>query len=160
MEQNTGQASTAEWRDLKAKIRGDFPRVNHLSVAELSTWLNDKARTAPMLIDCRAAEEHAMSHLPNARLIEPNVDLEEAAADLDRKQPIVLYCSVGIRSSKMAEQFQKLGYTHVSNLEGSIFEWANEGLPMFQNAKPTDVVHPFNQKWGRLLNEKHHPREE
>jgi len=68
-------------------------------------------------------------------------------------QPIVVYCSVGYRSSALAEKLARAGMTNVFNLEGSIFAWANEGRPVYRGdtlLNPAQV-HPFNTKWGQLL---------
>jgi hypothetical protein len=43
------------------------------------------------------------------------------------------------------------GYTRVSNLDGSLFGWANEGRVVFAGALPTDRVHPYDSRWGLLL---------
>jgi hypothetical protein len=39
----------------------------------------------------------------------------------------------------------------VSNLEGSLFEWANLGYPLFRGTAAASKVHPYNANWGRLL---------
>ncbi|MEM7699789.1 MAG: hypothetical protein AAF236_15450, partial [Verrucomicrobiota bacterium] len=40
----------------------------------------------------------------------------------------------------------------VRNLVGSIFAWANEDRPLeTPTGEATDLVHPFNNFWGRLL---------
>jgi hypothetical protein len=51
----------------------------------------------------------------------------------------------------MAERLQKAGFTRVRNLEGSIFEWANEGRPLVREGKKVTTVHPYDTTWGRLL---------
>ena len=68
-----------------------------------------------------------------------------------RDAPIVTYCSVGYRSSAVAERLEEQGYTRVWNLEGSIFEWANQGLPVVRDGEEVSQVHPYNRRWGRLL---------
>ena len=76
---------------------------------------------------------------------------------------VVCYCSVGYRSSALAQQLQyeleKPVYREMKskimiyNLEGSIFKWANEGKDLEDNrGKKTIVVHPYNLIWGKLLN--------
>jgi hypothetical protein len=70
-----------------------------------------------------------------------------------KDRPIVAYCAVGWRSSALAERLKAQGYTNVSNLEGSIFAWANEGRPVYQGEQPAARVHPVSEKWGRLLKE-------
>ncbi|HEY2615439.1 MAG TPA: hypothetical protein VGI42_06990 [Chthoniobacterales bacterium] len=43
------------------------------------------------------------------------------------------------------------GFSHTQNLEGSIFQWANEHRPLVRDGTPVTVVHPYNSFWGRLL---------
>ena len=35
--------------------------------------------------------------------------------------------------------------------EGSLFKWANEGLPVVSKGEVVKRVHPYNEKWGVLL---------
>jgi len=63
----------------------------------------------------------------------------------------VTYCSVGYRSAKMAQRLRNAGYTNVQNLEGSIFEWANEHRPLVRDGEPTKQVHPYSALRGHLL---------
>ena len=43
------------------------------------------------------------------------------------------------------------GYADVWNLEGSIFQWANGGRPVYRDGRPVEAVHPYNTLWGTLL---------
>ena len=50
--------------------------------------------------------------------------------------------------------------THVANLEGSIFAWANEDRPLVQGdgegaGAPTSLVHPYDADWGNLVAPEH-----
>ena len=76
---------------------------------------------------------------------------------------VVCYCSVGYRSSALAQELifelKKPAYQEmrskirIYNLEGSIFKWANEGKDLKDNRETkTVVVHPYNFVWGKLLN--------
>ena len=84
----------------------------------------------------------------------------------DHHVKIVCYCSVGYRSSNMAQklypefkilkEMQKIDITsELCNLEGSIFKWANEGKELVNcnNAK-TKYCHPYNFLYGKLLDAK------
>ena len=64
-----------------------------------------------------------------------------------KDEPIVVYCSVGYRSSKMARRLKELGRTKVSNLDGAVFAWSGEGRPLVPNAP----VHPYNWFGKRML---------
>lgn len=76
--------------------------------------------------------------------------------DIKPDRPIVVYCSVGYRSSILARKLQDKGFTNVYNLEGSIFKWANEGRPLVQGKVTVHKVHPYNAHWGHLLERKYH----
>ena len=103
-----------------------------------------KDGTMPVLLDVRTAAEFDVSRLAGATRVEPDA----ATVALPKNTPIVTYCSVGYRSAKFAQRLQEAGFTDVRNLEGSIFQWANEGRAI----EPAGKVHPYNKKWGSLLN--------
>ena len=130
----------------RAEVRAEFDDVVHLQPDDVLAL-----QTVPVLIDVRKPEEFAVSHLPHA-MHAPNTEalLEIAAAAGDRQ--IVVYCSLGVRSSKAARLLAAEGYDNVANLDGSLFRWANEGRPLVNEFGPTDKAHPFNFWWGRYLN--------
>jgi 3-mercaptopyruvate sulfurtransferase SseA len=68
-----------------------------------------------------------------------------------RDTAIVLYSSVGYRGARVANFLERQGYTQVFNLEGGQFLWANEGHPVFRQDRPTADVHPYDPRWGLLL---------
>ena len=105
------------------------------------------------LLDARAPEEYATSHLPGATFLGYGGDFDETVLkDLDKQKPLVVYCSVGYRSDKVGERLQELGFTDVRNLYGSLFEWANRGYELEDaSGKKTRRVHTYNAKWGRWM---------
>lgn len=144
------QEPTADWPGMKRMIREKFPEVRQISPTQLSEWL---AQTQPpLLFDARAPKEYAVSHLLNAQPTENERQALDQLKDSSKDRQIVIYCSVGYRSSALARQLQQAGFTNVFNLEGSIFEWANEGRPVYQGNQKVKTVHPFDQKWGTYLN--------
>ncbi len=133
---------------IRAIIRAKFPGVVQVSTQELASWI--QSRETPLLIDTRKPEEFAVSHLRGA------VNLESPGAIakyLAERKPgrAILYCSVGYRSSRLADQLQRRGIQDIANLEGSIFAWANEGRPVFQGEREVRQVHPYNARWAGLL---------
>ena len=108
-----------------------------------------------MILDVRNPVEYKTSHLQNAILAENIKRAKRLLHDVQKHQPIVVYCSVGYRSAKLAKQLMLQGFTNVSNLEGSIFQWANEGRPVYADGKMVKVVHPYDNKWGQLLDQKY-----
>jgi rhodanese-related sulfurtransferase len=141
------------WNMLNFTIHNRFPDVAQIEPRELEAWLHDSHRTAPTLIDVRTQAEYEVSHLRGARRIEPGSP--PSVLGLPPETPIVVYCSVGYRSSAFGESLKKFGFQNVMDLKGSIFQWANEGRPLVQNDHPTTKVHPYNNVWGQLLDKQH-----
>lgn len=133
-------------------VRARFPEVRPISTAELAAWRADTGRVQPLVLDVREPAEFAVSHLAGSRSLPMAQAGPAALADTPREQPIVVYCSVGLRSAMVARALQRGGFTQVQNLEGSIFQWANESRPLVrEGGSPADTVHPYDAKWGRLL---------
>ena len=141
---------------VKWDVAERYPNVQTVTVPELNGMM--LAGEKVVLLDVREAEEYAVSHLKGAKRART---LAAAMPLLPREDtPIVVYCSVGFRSAELAEALMGQGRTNVFNLAGSIFEWANEGLPLYREDERVNEVHPFDEKWGRLLDEKYHPGHE
>ncbi len=140
---------TVAWPAVKQRIRVEFPGVEQIQVAELDVWLAS-GEASPLLLDVRETAEYRISHLRGAVRVDPGVE-PALPPDLARDHPIVAYCSVGYRSSMLAERLRAQGYTRVRSLEGSIFEWANRGLPVVRNGEEVRHVHPHDRTWGRLV---------
>lgn len=137
------------WKAVKYKVRDDFPRVKRIQSRQLAEWLNDSGREPPLLLDVRTEAEYEVSHLHGAQRVEPGSLIDQVNIPADK--PIVTYCSVGYRSAAFAQKLQEGGFKNVQNLEGSIFEWANDGRPVVRDAHRAEKVHPYNQTWGKLL---------
>lgn len=136
------------WRLVKGLVHRKFPTVESISVQQLAAWL-ERDRPSPTLIDVRQDAEYAVSHLPGARHLPSVAAIQQAKIPADAS--LVLYCSVGYRSARLAEQLRDAGYPNVMNLEGSIFEWYNRGYPVVVNQEPVQRVHPYSRTWGWLL---------
>ena len=139
-----------KWASLKAEIRDRFPEVAQLSVDELKRWLQNEEER-PLLLDVREPKEFGVSHLEGARLANNEAVALDALGDAPLNRRVVLYCSVGYRSSALAEKLEERGYTNVFNLEGSIFEWANRGERVVTELEPVKLAHPYDSEWGLLL---------
>lgn len=140
----------SDWEKTKKWVRSEFPDVAQVSVEDLRLRL-DAGRKSPIVLDVRTAEEYEVSHLPGALRVDPEGDLPGFVLTLDRETPVVAYCSVGYRSSRLVERLKQEGFQDAKNLEGSIFEWANKGYPLERDGAPVQEVHPYDAEWGRLL---------
>lgn len=136
---------------MKQLVRTVFPTVPQLSTTNLSLWLADTNRVQPVLLDIRTIPEFKVSHLKGAWQVDPSSPPEDTINKVPKGRTAVVYCSVGYRSSEFASKILKLGFTNVVNLEGSIFQWANEGRPLIQNGHPAGQVHPYNETFGKML---------
>lgn len=137
--------SAGDLAAVERAIDAEYPDVRQISPAELATMMEQQR---VILLDVRDEQEFAVSHLPSARRVDEN-------GPIDLRQPkdaqIVVYCSVGLRSSRFARRLAAEGFTHVASLRGSIFRWAIEGRPLSACPPDKPVVHPYNSSWGRLL---------
>lgn len=140
-----------DWFLLKRSLHGKFSDIDWITTGQLADRLAEKDRPPPVLLDVRTLAEYEVSHLPGARRVDPKADAQSAAQGLAKDAPIVTYCAVGYRSGLVAERLRAAGYTNVQNLEGSIFQWANERRPLVHEGEPVTRVHPNNAFWGRLL---------
>jgi len=150
---------------LHADIVSTFDDVSHLSVDQFLTLDPDQL----ILLDIREPDEYAVSHLSGAIRISPNADATTALSSIGKipdkhiqDKHIIVYCSVGWRSSKFAKSVQSTlienGAISVSNLEGGIFGWHNEKRALVNAAGATDAVHPYNAVWKRYVDRKDHAR--
>ena len=147
-----GEDNTMFWSMTLKMIRARFPTVARVSTDTLQSWLDESPQRENLLLfDVRESEEYAVSHLQGARPTPSKDEALKALQGAPSDQRIVLYCSVGYRSSELAQFLMKKGYTEVYNLEGSIFAWANEGRPVYRGNERVKVVHPYDRIWGRLL---------
>ena len=105
-----------------------------------------------VLIDSREKEEYEVSHIKGAKFLSFNKPDMKLFDSIDKNTTVVVYCSVGYRSEKIGEKLQKLGFKHVYNLYGGIFEWKNQQqIVVNHENKPTEKVHTYNKNWGQWL---------
>ena len=151
--QEEGEDRIMSWSLTLKAIRDRFPTVaqslDPIRYRPGST--KSPQRENLLLFDVREPEEYAVSHLQGAQPAPSKDEALKALQGVSSDQRIVLYCSVGYRSSELAQFLMKKGYTEIYNLEGSIFAWANEGRPVYRGKERVKVVHPYDRIWGRLL---------
>jgi rhodanese-related sulfurtransferase len=105
-----------------------------------------------ILLDARELKEFQVSHLKNAIHIGYKEFDESSLAKIDKNEEIIVYCSIGVRSEKIGERLQSMGFKNVKNLYGSIFEWVNQGHQVYDmNNHITTKVHAYDKKWGVWL---------
>ena len=124
--------------------------LNH-SVPERSV-AQVKEEQQCIFLDARERNEFDVSHIKNAVWVGYKNFSVKQLKGIDKNEKIIVYCSIGYRSEKVAEKLIEAGYTNVSNLYGGIFGWVNDGNLVYKNSnKPTSEVHAYNHLWSKWL---------
>lgn len=125
--------------------------VPYISVEELRMLqLNDEV----YILDARELEEFEVSRINGALYVGYSEFSSEMISEKipDFNRPIVVYCTLGIRSEEIGEKLRKAGYTDVRNLYGGIFEWKNKGYVVYDSEGiETEKVHSCSKAWGKWL---------
>lgn len=127
--------------------------IPYISVEELRML---QMNEAVVILDSREEEEFKISHIESSSFIGyTNFSSEEVSEKITNKHaPIIVYCSLGIRSEKIGEKLQKAGFTNVHNLYGGIFEWKNKNYPVIDSTgTETQKIHAFSKAWSKWLTE-------
>lgn len=126
--------------------------IPYISVEELRMLqMNDSV----VILDAREPREFIVSHIASAKNVGFNdfSSEEKQLQKLEKNVPIVIYCSLGIRSEQIGEKLKKAGFTNVKNLYGGIFEWKNKEYPVIDSKGiETENVHTFSKMWSKYLN--------
>jgi rhodanese-related sulfurtransferase len=107
-------------------------RIRQTNVQEVKQRLD--AKESFTLIDVREDSEWAKGHLPGAVHLGKGIierDIENAVPA--KATTIVLYCGGGFRSALVADNLQKMGYTHVISMDGGWRGWTQAGYPTVQD---------------------------
>jgi len=99
---------------------------HELSVTEAAARLADPA-AAPLLLDCRTPDEHAVARIAGAVLI-PMQELPDRVAELDahRDRPIIVHCHHGMRSLRVTRWLRERGFPAAQSMAGGIDAWSTE----------------------------------
>jgi rhodanese-related sulfurtransferase len=150
---HTGSSLSMSMWMVVTGIRKKFPRVNHISVSDFNNMMEKEGNI--LCLDTRAPDEYAVSRISNSKQIDYQSPTPWKDIDLNNINKVVCYCSVGYRSSivadKLTEHFkdQRQDDISVYNLEGGIFQWVISGNKV--NGETDNKVHHYSTLWGKLL---------
>jgi rhodanese-related sulfurtransferase len=151
-EQVDGQAALNRY---EGELARRFDGISHVTAEQVEAL---KSAGRALLVDTRPAREFAVGHVPGAMQIDPGSTLPEVAARLSplvAGRTVVLYCSVGYRSSRAVGRWRDLllqaGADAVVNLRGGAFAWHNTGRPLVNASGATLHVHPYSRAWQSYL---------
>ena len=105
-----------------------------------------------ILLDAREKNEYDVSHIAGAIWVGYDDFNLNRMNEIPKDKNVIVYCSVGYRSEKIAEKIIADGYTNVSNLYGGIFEWVNTNHTVVNDKNiSTDSIHAYDKTWGVWL---------
>ena len=119
-----------------------------------STAVQWQQKDSAVFLDTRALEEYKVSHIQGARFVGYHEfdDEKIKALKLEQSTPIVVYCSIGVRSEQIGIKLKQLGYKNIFNLYGGIFLWYNQSNPIVDSdEKPTRAIHGYDKKWAQYI---------
>jgi rhodanese-related sulfurtransferase len=128
---------------LSSMLSGDVSTISPNEIPEASSYV---------FLDARAHEEFEISHIEGAVWVGFDDFSPERLPVLSASDTVIVYCSIGYRSEKIASKLLNTTDAVVFNLYGGIFEWANQGLPMVDlSAKRVAKVHAYSPEWAIWL---------
>ena len=104
--QNSGQIQTIDIETVKTEVIG-----KHVQ------W-----------VDVRTPKEYAAGHIDNAI----NIDVSDSTMfsknveKLDKEKPIYIYCQMGGRSNRAAQQLKNMGFKTIFDYTGGYGEWSKQ----------------------------------
>jgi len=109
---------------------GSATTVN-LNVSEFSQKITEPG---VIILDVRTPEEFASGHIQGAVNIDFNSgDFANEITRLNPSETYAIYCRSGSRSGQAASIMHVAGFHDVSNLNGGVIDWTNDGLPLVIN---------------------------
>ena len=125
--------------------------VPYISVTELRMY---QAQGNVLILDSRELKEFTVSHIETATNVGyDHFSIEDfSEKHPNKKEAIVVYCTLGIRSETISDQLIKAGYTNVKNLYGGICEWKNKDFKVYDSTETeTQNIHTFSKEWSKWL---------
>jgi rhodanese-related sulfurtransferase len=104
-----------------------LPGVKHINPEHaLKAIENDEA----ILIDVREENEVMLEHMPLPNVLNhPMSVIMDRLTNIPKEANIILGCPKGVRSSKVANLLNRLGYPNIANLDGGFKVWKARKLP-------------------------------
>jgi rhodanese-related sulfurtransferase len=121
------------------------------SVDTISVTGFKKIKEHVQIIDARSSVEYSTSKIKGAVFVNYE-DPKLKQLNFNPSDTLVVYCTIGYRSEKIAEKLKKEGYKNVYNLYGGILQWTNSNNPVYSPiGTQTPFVHTYDETWGKWL---------
>ncbi|HSH95599.1 MAG TPA: rhodanese-like domain-containing protein [Roseimicrobium sp.] len=102
--------------------------VHHVAPDAAAALIQEKK---VVVLDVRTGDEFVDGHIAGAK----NLDFLDGGfkaqlATLDKKQPYLIHCASGGRSTRSLDVFKEAGFTNLYHLDGGIKAWEKAGKPV------------------------------
>ena len=97
--------------------------MRQITPQALSSWLADRSRPQPILLDVREPWETRTCRIDGSLLI-PMGEIAARSGELDAGADVVVICHHGGRSMQIAQFLGMQGFAKVHNLAGGVDAWA------------------------------------
>ncbi len=105
--------------------------IMHISPFEAFEALKE---ISTFVIDVREPEETLALRIESDNVLyHPLSKIMDRLQFIPRDKFLIVACSTGERSSKVANLLQRQGFTSVANLDGGIVNWRMHGLPVLKS---------------------------
>jgi thioredoxin 1 len=92
-----------------------------LSAEEFSQKI--KKEPNALILDVRTPEEFSEAHIANATNVNWKDNFASGITEINKNQPVLVYCLSGGRSASASDYLRKNGYTQVYELQGGLLKW-------------------------------------
>jgi len=104
-------------------------KLKAYSVLSYEDYAEEIEKNEVVLIDVRSSGEYKNGHIPGA--IQANIESKEfedkiAALNINKNEPVYIYCLSGNRSKKAASKMQEMGFENIIDLDGGIRAWRGD----------------------------------
>ena len=83
------------------------------------------------MLDVRMPPEFAKGHIAGATNLDIyDKDFKTKLEQLDKNQPYLVHCAVGMRSAKAYKIMDQQGFKTIYDLKGGMDAWKKAGLPV------------------------------
>ncbi|MBU0664115.1 MAG: sulfurtransferase [Proteobacteria bacterium] len=99
----------------------------NMSPEEARKFIDIHPRDTYQILDVRQPKEYEQGHLAGALLM-PVKEVATRLAELDRDEPLLVYCHSGVRSKAACQLLLAEGFREVYNMSGGIVAWKGEKI--------------------------------
>ncbi len=100
---------------------------------------NGEGGYGPTILDVRTPEEYESGHIPGACLVDFNSpDFAAQVEKLPKNDRYLLYCRSGKRSAKAATLMHEKGFSDVTDMNGGLEAWKEEGFALEKGEPDAD----------------------